>query len=394
MAREMQKQKAGGGDSRNLPLFEEQELKRRDFLRMSIGAGVLASLRNAGLAVAQPTPRRTPSGYAQTQGVFEGVYGLEGGGELLMGTLPDGTVRGSRDDGSTRLQGRVRDNTLFYRWWNTAGEGDHRDAQPNERGTGQAVFKTPMEIAGVEKTEDGSTTRSWSAKSKPESNGILSANKPFIGAWTNGRGDFLAFSQQYDGGMTGLHTPARGLNARLRGFAREGRLEYKWWAPRNPNDPYDRTLLTMRGSGILSVTSDGRLQNEWATEGNKKAKRREVLDRVNQASQEPQAKNMVIPDLNDATFLPFVRGRPLSVVDFWAPWCGPCKSIAPHFEQMAGRRPDVACGRLNVDIGQRTKQALNVTGIPQIIFFRNGMEVHRVVGAKPEELALAFAAFR
>lgn len=389
----MQKQKTQGDAVPDFTLLEEQGGTRRDFLRATAVAAASA-LMAKGAAIAQSIPPRATRRSAQSQRVFDGVFELEGGGELLIATLPDGTVRGSRGNGLVQLQGSVRNNTLVYRWWSPNREdADYRKAPADARGSGQATFKSPTEIAGEEKTEDGSSTKSWSAKSKPESQGILTVNRPFTGLWTNGRGDFLAFSQQPDGSLEGLHTPAQGHIARLRGYAREGRLEYRWWVPRNPADSYERTLLDMRGAGSLSATAEGKMQNEWASERSRQAKRTEFLERVKQAAQLPQAKNTVIPDLDDMTFLPFIRSHPKAVVDFWAPWCGPCKKIAPFFEQLSGQRPDVAFGRLNVDIGQQAKRALNVTGIPQIIFFMNGMEVHRVVGAKPDELARAFNAF-
>lgn len=72
------------------------------------------------------------------------------------------------------------------------------------------------------------------------------------------------------------------------------------------------------------------------------------------------------------------------VVDFWAAWCGPCRMISPVIEELAGERPNVRFGKLNVDENPRTAAQFHVQGIPLLIFFRDGAEVGRVVGAVPK----------
>ena len=86
--------------------------------------------------------------------------------------------------------------------------------------------------------------------------------------------------------------------------------------------------------------------------------------------------------LTDATFGDAVRSG-AHVVDFWAAWCGPCRTIAPILDELARERADVTFGKLNVDENPRTSARFGVQGIPLLIFFRDGVEKGRVVGAVP-----------
>jgi thioredoxin len=86
--------------------------------------------------------------------------------------------------------------------------------------------------------------------------------------------------------------------------------------------------------------------------------------------------------VTDATFADAIRsGR--YVVDFWAAWCGPCRMIAPILDELAAERNDVTFAKLNVDENPRTASQFGVQGIPLLIFFKNGAEAGRVVGAVP-----------
>ena len=87
-------------------------------------------------------------------------------------------------------------------------------------------------------------------------------------------------------------------------------------------------------------------------------------------------------ELSDADFAPKIQSGKY-VVDFWAAWCGPCRMIAPVIEQLASERGDIRFGKLNVDENPRTSAAFGVQGIPLLIFFNDGQERGRVVGAVP-----------
>ncbi|MDP9194267.1 MAG: thioredoxin [Acidobacteriota bacterium] len=87
--------------------------------------------------------------------------------------------------------------------------------------------------------------------------------------------------------------------------------------------------------------------------------------------------------LTDASFAEKI-GHGSVVVDFWAAWCGPCRLIAPILDELAAERTDVTFAKLNVDENPRTAAQFGVQGIPLLIFFRNGSEAGRVVGAVPK----------
>jgi thioredoxin len=87
--------------------------------------------------------------------------------------------------------------------------------------------------------------------------------------------------------------------------------------------------------------------------------------------------------LTDSNFREQVA-RGASVVDFWAPWCGPCRMIAPVVEQLASEHGGIRFGKLNVDENPSTASAFGVHGIPLLVFFKDGAERGRVVGAVPK----------
>jgi thioredoxin 2 len=88
-------------------------------------------------------------------------------------------------------------------------------------------------------------------------------------------------------------------------------------------------------------------------------------------------------ELTDATFRTAIASGGF-VVDFWAAWCGPCRTIGPVIEELARERSDVRFGKLNVDENPRTSAAFGVQGIPLLVFFRDGVERGRVTGAVPK----------
>jgi len=93
-----------------------------------------------------------------------------------------------------------------------------------------------------------------------------------------------------------------------------------------------------------------------------------------------------IIEVTDASFqAEVIESETPVLVDFWAPWCGPCRVVAPVLEEIALERDDLRIVKLNVDENQITAANYQVLSIPTLILFKDGAEAKKVIGAYPKK---------
>jgi thioredoxin 1 len=77
------------------------------------------------------------------------------------------------------------------------------------------------------------------------------------------------------------------------------------------------------------------------------------------------------------------------IVDFWAPWCGPCRMLGPVIEQIANERSDIKVGKVNVDEEGELAEKFGIASIPTIILFKEGKAEKQLMGVRPKAQILA-----
>ena len=76
------------------------------------------------------------------------------------------------------------------------------------------------------------------------------------------------------------------------------------------------------------------------------------------------------------------------LLDFWAPWCAPCRMVVPIIEEIAGERPDIKVGKINVDEQPELASEFSIMSIPTLVGMKNGKIVQQVSGARPKNAIL------
>jgi thioredoxin 1 len=92
---------------------------------------------------------------------------------------------------------------------------------------------------------------------------------------------------------------------------------------------------------------------------------------------------MATIDLTSEAFEETVLGDGIVLVDFWAEWCGPCKSFAPVFEAASEQHPDISFTKIDTEVEQQIASALQIRSIPTLMIFRDGIQLFSQPGAIP-----------
>jgi thioredoxin 1 len=93
---------------------------------------------------------------------------------------------------------------------------------------------------------------------------------------------------------------------------------------------------------------------------------------------------MAVVELNKQNFESVVTGSPTVIVDYWAPWCGPCRAFAPVYERVAEKHADVVFAKLNTEDEQEIAAHFQIRSIPTLMVFRDSIIVFSQPGALPQ----------
>ncbi len=93
-------------------------------------------------------------------------------------------------------------------------------------------------------------------------------------------------------------------------------------------------------------------------------------------------------EINAQNFADTIKNNEVVVVDFWAPWCGPCRMIAPIIEELSEeyKEKGVVVGKVNTDEAPEIAGQFGIRSIPTVIFFKNGEAVDAMIGAAPKQM--------
>lgn len=94
---------------------------------------------------------------------------------------------------------------------------------------------------------------------------------------------------------------------------------------------------------------------------------------------------MATTELTKENFTEVVGGAELALVDFWASWCGPCRTFAPVFEQVSENHPDAVFGKVDTETQRELAAAFRVLSIPTLVIMRDGLVLYAKPGALPQQ---------
>jgi len=94
---------------------------------------------------------------------------------------------------------------------------------------------------------------------------------------------------------------------------------------------------------------------------------------------------MATVELNAANFSETITGNDFVIVDFWAPWCGPCRSFAPIYEELSEQYPDIVFAKINTEVEQELAGHFQIRSIPTLMLFREQVILYSEAGALPKQ---------
>jgi thioredoxin 1 len=101
------------------------------------------------------------------------------------------------------------------------------------------------------------------------------------------------------------------------------------------------------------------------------------------ASDAPAGTAGTVVELDHGGFDSAIRGHPFAIIDFWAPWCAPCRSFAPTFAVAAAKHPDVLFAKVNTEAEPELAGSFGIRSIPTLAIFRDDIVVYMEAGALP-----------